>query len=69
MSHWLHYNLEHPIVLAVGLTMLPMTLINLSAQRKRRQGLPPPYILGWQRVLLVVLMVDLCIVAAISKPG
>jgi hypothetical protein len=28
MTRWLHYNLEHPMALAVVLTLLPMTLIN-----------------------------------------
>ena len=69
MTRWLHYNLEHPMALAVVLTMLPMTLINFSALGKRRQGLPPPYVSGWQRVLLVLLLVGLCIVTALAKPG
>jgi hypothetical protein len=68
MTRWLHYNLEYPIALTVVLTMLPMTLINFSAQQAQA-GTAASLCLWVARVLLVLLLVGLCIVGALAKPG
>lgn len=69
MTHWLQYNLRHPLALSVLLAMVPVTLINFAAQRKRKQGVPPPYVSGWQTVVLILVLIGLCIVGVFAKLG
>jgi hypothetical protein len=54
MTRWLHYNLEYPIALTVVLTMLPMTLINFSAQQSAGRDCRLPMSLGGKSTLGVV---------------
>jgi hypothetical membrane protein len=67
MSDWLHLHLQHSFLWATMIAMIPITLINFSAMRKRKRGLPPPYTTDRQKVFCVVLLIGLCFVGVFAE--